>query len=124
MLFNTFTTAAVALLAAPALAKPIDTIPAGLDSHLETRASDVTARFWTSTTCRTSRGPRKDFDSGHCIKDLAGADHAVSMDARKKSSCHMIRYREKGCTGYSEKGLNLYDCFNIGDEWKSMKFQC
>ncbi|KAF5986302.1 hypothetical protein FCOIX_1579 [Fusarium coicis] len=113
MLFNIFTTAAIALLAAPALANPIDTLPAGLESHLVTRASDVTARFWTSTTCRTSRS-KKDFDSGHCIKDLAGADHAVSMDARKKSSCH----------SYSEKGLNLYDCFNIGDEWKSMKFQC
>ncbi|KAG5755788.1 hypothetical protein H9Q69_000257 [Fusarium xylarioides] len=123
MLFNVFTAAAITFLASPALANPIDTLPAGLESHLESRASDVTARFWKQTTCKTERS-KKGFQSGHCIKDLAGKDHAVSMDARKKSSCHMIRYREKGCTGYSEKGLNLYDCFNIGDEWKSMKFKC
>ncbi|KAG5774103.1 hypothetical protein H9Q72_000392 [Fusarium xylarioides] len=123
MLFNVFTAAAITFLASPALANPIDTLPAGLESHLESRASDVTARFWKQTTCKTERS-KKGFQSGYCIKDLAGKDHAVSMDARKKSSCHMIRYREKGCTGYSEKGLNLYDCFNIGDEWKSMKFKC
>ncbi|KAF5551863.1 hypothetical protein FMEXI_3117 [Fusarium mexicanum] len=127
MLFNVFTTAAIAFLAAPALANPIDTLPAGLESHLESRASDVTARFWKQTTCKTERS-KKPFQSGHCIKDLAGRDHGVSMAERKKSSCHtfasVIRYREKNCQGYSEKGLNLYDCFNIGDEWKSMKFQC
>ncbi|CVL06156.1 uncharacterized protein FMAN_03857 [Fusarium mangiferae] len=123
MLFNVFTTAAIALLAAPGLANPIETLPEGLESHLESRAADVTARFWKQTTCKTERS-KKGFQSGHCIKDLAGKDHAVSMDARKKNSCHMIRYREKNCVGYSEKGLNLYDCFNIGDEWKSMKFKC
>ncbi|KAF5694488.1 hypothetical protein FDENT_1100 [Fusarium denticulatum] len=123
MLFNVFTTAALALLAAPALANPIDSLPAGLDSHLESRAEDIIVKFWTTTTCRTSRS-RKGFNSGHCINDLAEKDHAVSMQERKKTSCHMIRYREKNCQGYSEKGLNLNDCFNIGDEWRSMKFKC
>ncbi|TVY79608.1 hypothetical protein Focb16_v009565 [Fusarium oxysporum f. sp. cubense] len=123
MPFNVFTTTAIAFLAAPALANPIDTLPAGLKSHLESRAADVTARFWTTTTCHTQRS-RKGFQSGHCIKDLAGADHAVSMAERRKSSCHMIRYRQKNCQGCSQKGLNLYDCFNVGDEWKSMKFKC
>ncbi|KAF5641230.1 hypothetical protein F25303_6936 [Fusarium sp. NRRL 25303] len=108
MLFNVFTTAAIALLAAPALANPIETLPEGLESHLESRAGDVTARFWKQTTCKTERS-KINFQSGHCIKDLAGRDHGVSMDSRKKSSCH---------------SLNLYDCFNIGDEWKSMKFKC
>ncbi|KAI1042167.1 hypothetical protein LB505_002983 [Fusarium chuoi] len=126
MLFNAFTTTAIAvcsLLAVPALANPIDTLPAGLDSHLESRANDITVKFWTTTTCRTSRS-RKGYNSGYCIKDLASKDHAVSMQERKKTSCHMIRYREGNCQGYSEKGLNLNDCFNIGDDWKSMKFQC
>ncbi|KAF5557303.1 hypothetical protein FNAPI_5516 [Fusarium napiforme] len=88
MLFNVFTTAALALLAAPALANPIDTLPAGLESHLESRASDVVARFWDSTTCRNSLGDRKPFNSGHCIKSLREKEHAVSMAERKKSSCH------------------------------------
>ncbi|KAF5260674.1 hypothetical protein FOXYS1_8685 [Fusarium oxysporum] len=77
MPFNVFTTTVIAFLAAPALANPIDTLPAGLESHLESRAADVTAR-----------------------------------------------YRQKNCQGCSQKDLNLYDCFNIGDEWKSMKFKC
>lgn len=87
MLFNIFTAATIALLAAPALANPIETLPEGLESHLESRAADVTARFWKQTTCKTERS-KKGFQSGHCIKDLAGKDHAVSMDARKKNSCH------------------------------------
>ncbi|KAM5513819.1 hypothetical protein FOXYSP1_04786 [Fusarium oxysporum f. sp. phaseoli] len=109
MPFNVFTTTVIGFLAAPALANPIDTLPASLESHLESRAADRS---------------RKGFQSGHCIKDLAGVDHAVSMVERRKSSCHMIRYRQKNCQGCSQKGLNLYDCFNIGDEWKSMKFKC
>ncbi|KAJ0149474.1 Uncharacterized protein HZ326_7958 [Fusarium oxysporum f. sp. albedinis] len=109
MPFNVFTTTVIAFLAAPALANPIHTLPVGLESHLESRAAEL---------------PTKSFQSGHCIKDLAGADHAVSMAERKKSSCQMIRYRQKNCQGCSQKGLNLYDCFNTGDEWKSTKFKC
>ncbi|KAG8668266.1 hypothetical protein FPOAC2_07557 [Fusarium poae] len=126
MLFNTFTTSAIAafaLLAAPVVSSPIDTIPEGLESHLQSRANDVTVKFWTTTTCHTSRS-RKGFNSGHCINALAGKDHAVSMQERKSTKCHMIRYREKNCQGYSEKGLNLHDCFNIGDEWESLRFKC
>lgn len=90
MLVNVFTTATIAactLLATPTLANPIDTLPAGLESHLQTRANDVTVKFWDSTTCRTSRS-RKSFNSGHCIKALAGKDHAVSMQERKSTKCH------------------------------------
>ncbi|EGU77602.1 hypothetical protein NW761_000179 [Fusarium oxysporum] len=44
MPFNVFTTTVIGFLAAPALANPIDTLPASLESHLESRAADVTAR--------------------------------------------------------------------------------
>ncbi|RKK89699.1 hypothetical protein BFJ68_g2534 [Fusarium oxysporum] len=45
MPFNVFTTTVTAFLAALTLANPIGTLPAGLESHLESRAADVTARF-------------------------------------------------------------------------------
>ncbi|CEI68026.1 hypothetical protein FVEN_g7703 [Fusarium venenatum] len=126
MLVNIFTTTVIiacAFLAAPVLGSPIDVLPDGLESHLQSRASDFTVRFWDTTLCKTERS-KKDFNSGHCIKRLAEKDHAVSMVTRKATKCHMIRYREHDCKGYSEKVLNLKDCFNIGDEWESLKFKC
>ncbi|KAM0420232.1 hypothetical protein ACHAPD_003802 [Fusarium lateritium] len=145
MLVNIFTTTVIiacAFLAAPVLGSPIDVLPDGLESHLQSRASDFTVRFWDTTLCKTERS-KKDFNSGHCIKRLAEKDHAVSMVTRKATKCHnnssklvdaqplltafpssVIRYREHDCKGYSEKVLNLKDCFNIGDEWESLKFKC
>ncbi|KAH7305184.1 hypothetical protein B0I35DRAFT_444135 [Stachybotrys elegans] len=126
MLFNLFTTTALvacSLLAAPALGSPLDiTLPPGLESHLTSRASDVTVKYWKTTSCKTSNS-EKSYNSGKCL-NVASVDHAVSMQERKKNSCHLIRYEEKDCKGYSEKGLNLDDCFNIGDRWESLKIQC
>lgn len=89
MLFNVLTTTALtacALLAAPVLGSPLDTVPPGLESHLESRASDVTVKFWDSTTCKRSNS-KKSYNSGRCL-NVASVDHAVSMQERKKHSCH------------------------------------
>ncbi|KNB17259.1 hypothetical protein FOXG_21893 [Fusarium oxysporum f. sp. lycopersici 4287] len=100
MPFNVFTTTVIAFLAAPALANPIDTLPAGLESHLESRAADVTARV------------------GIASKTWLVQTMLLAWQRERKAAV------KKNCQGCSQKGLNLYDCFNTGDEWKSMKFKC
>ncbi|KAK2480731.1 hypothetical protein H9L39_06370 [Fusarium oxysporum f. sp. albedinis] len=49
----------------------------------------------------------------------------VGLESHLESrAAELPTYRQKNCQGCSQKGLNLYDCFNTGDEWKSTKFKC
>ncbi|KAF4986188.1 hypothetical protein FGRMN_10954 [Fusarium graminum] len=125
MLFTTFTNAALtacALLAAPALGKPIEVEVPGLESHLQSRASDIRVKFWDSDKCKTSRS-NKWYNSGHCIVSLDKKDIAVSMQ-EKKSGCYMIKFKDKNCKGRSERKNTLDGCFYVGDGWESLKFVC
>ena len=90
MLFNIFTTTALAassLLTVPVLSNPINTVPDSLEPHLQSRAGDITVKFWNSLKCKTSVS-EKQYNSGHCIKDLSDSDIAVSMQSRKSSKCY------------------------------------
>ncbi|OBS20341.1 hypothetical protein FPOA_06713 [Fusarium poae] len=125
MLFTTFTNAALTtltLLAAPALGSPIEVEVPGLESHLQSRASDIRVKFWDSTSCKTSRS-NKWYNRGHCIKSLDKKDVAVSMQ-EKKSGCYMIKFKKQNCQGTSVRKNNLHDCFDIASGWESLKFVC
>ncbi|RBR09585.1 uncharacterized protein FIESC28_09804 [Fusarium coffeatum] len=85
MLFNIFTTTALAassLLTVPVLSNPIDTVPDSLEPHLQSRAGDITVKFWNSLKCKTSVY-EKQYNSGHCIKDLSDEDIALSDSQRR-----------------------------------------
>ncbi|CAG9952624.1 unnamed protein product [Clonostachys rosea f. rosea IK726] len=122
MLYTSFVARALAafsILTAPVLGGTVN-IPPELDAR--SAAKDVDIKWWTTLECKRSEHANG-YNSGDCLN--VEQRTAASMQRRKQTSCKMIRYEGKKCTGYSERGLNLHDCFSVkGSRWKSLKVQC
>ncbi|KAL2211740.1 hypothetical protein CC79DRAFT_1364036 [Sarocladium strictum] len=98
------------------------------EREFDLRSPDIEIKWWNNNDCRTSYGGNRKYKSGECVNlddhRLGDRIQAVSIQARKKKWCHVIRYEGLNCKGNSEVTVGMGDCAEVAGKWDSVEFTC